>query len=149
MDRRTVLITAGAAAAAGVVAACSPAGSDAATASPSVPGGGGGDGTAAAPSNASGSAGALTVGDIPVGGGVVLPEAAVVVTQPEQGTVKAFSAICTHEGCLVSQVVQDEIICPCHGARFSAVDGSVLQGPAEQPLGEQPVALDGDRIVVG
>lgn len=84
-----------------------------------------------------------------MGGGLVMAEPAIVVTQPEQGVVKAFTAICTHEGCLVAEVVDNEIICPCHGARFSAVDGSVIQGPAQQPLGEQPVILEGDGIVIG
>jgi Rieske Fe-S protein len=90
-----------------------------------------------------------TVGDIPVGGGVIIAEPAIVVTQPVAGTIKAFTAICTHQGCLVGEVVDNQIICPCHGARYSAEDGSVLQGPAEEPLAPSPVLLDGDRIVVG
>ncbi|MEO8330449.1 MAG: Rieske (2Fe-2S) protein, partial [Candidatus Nanopelagicales bacterium] len=41
--------------------------------------------------------------DIPVQGGIVVDEK-FVVTQPEQGTFKAFSAICTHQGCVVNDI---------------------------------------------
>ena len=43
---------------------------------------------------------------VPVGGGVILTKDEVVVTQPEAGTFKAFSAVCTHQGCLVGLVDQ-------------------------------------------
>ncbi len=147
MDRRTVLIAGGVVAAGGAVAACS-AGSGS---SPSTSASTATSSPAPVTDPASGSSAQqlATVGDIPVGGGVILAEPAIVVTQPSAGTVKAFVAVCTHEGCLVAEVVDNVIICPCHGARFSAEDGSVLQGPAEQPLAPQPVILDGDRIVVG
>ena len=62
--------------------------------------------------------------------------------------MKAFSAICTHEGCLVGSVVDNEIICPCHDARFSATDGSVLQGPATEPLAESAVSVQGGNVVL-
>ena len=58
------------------------------------------------------------VSDIPVGGGVIIDDPAVVITQPAEGEVKAFTAICTHQGCLVSEVVDNEIICPCHGSQL-------------------------------
>jgi len=57
-----------------------------------------------------------------------------VVTQPNAGNFKAFSAICTHLGCLVTKVFDGAIYCPCHGSKFSIVDGSVMVGPATQPL---------------
>lgn len=72
--------------------------------------------------------------DVPVGGGHVFGTQKVVVTQPTQGEFKAFSAVCTHQGCLVSSVSGGEIHCPCHGSSFSIKDGSVSGGPAPSPL---------------
>jgi Rieske Fe-S protein len=42
--------------------------------------------------------------DIPVGGGTVFKNEKVVVTQPEAGTFEAFTAVCTHQGCIVKDV---------------------------------------------
>jgi Rieske Fe-S protein len=72
----------------------------------------------------------------------------VVVTQPEQGTFKAFSAVCTHNGCLVNAVESGTIKCPCHGSMFSAADGSVTGGPAGSPLEEKQINVDGDSITL-
>jgi Rieske Fe-S protein len=68
------------------------------------------------------------------------------VTQPEQGTFKAFSAVCTHQNCLVSQVRDGTIDCACHGSRFSITDGSVEQGPATRPLPEERIAVEGNSV---
>ena len=69
-----------------------------------------------------------------VGGGVVYASHGVVVTQPTAGTFKCFSSSCTHQGCTVNKVAAGLIQCPCHGAKFSIVDGSVKAGPATRPL---------------
>ncbi|MFE0929072.1 Rieske (2Fe-2S) protein [Streptomyces mutabilis] len=84
--------------------------------------------------------------DIPVGGGRILTDEKIVVTQPEQGTFKAFSAVCTHQNCLVSQVRDGTIDCACHGSRFSITDGSVEQGPATRPLPEERIAVEGNSV---
>ncbi|HEY6933911.1 MAG TPA: Rieske (2Fe-2S) protein [Marmoricola sp.] len=96
-----------------------------------------------------GRTGPIRTGDIPVGGGVIYPDTQVVVTQPSKGSFKAFSAICTHQGCTVGQVSQGTIDCPCHGSEFSIKDGSVVQGPATRPLPEKRLTVEGDRIRVG
>lgn len=70
--------------------------------------------------------------DIPVGGGVVI-EDKYVVTRPRKNVFRAFSAVCTHQGCPVADVRNGTINCPCHGSRFAITDGSVLEGPAERP----------------
>ena len=85
--------------------------------------------------------------DVPVGGGVVVKADKVVVTQPTKGEFKGFSAVCTHQGCLVSAVAGGTINCTCHGSKFSITDGSVVAGPAKAPLGDARVAVDGAQIV--
>lgn len=72
--------------------------------------------------------------DVPVGGGTVITDKKVVVTQPKAGEFKAFSAVCTHQGCLVNSVSDGTINCPCHGSKFRITDASVAHGPAKKPL---------------
>ena len=67
---------------------------------------------------ASAAGDAIAAADIPVGGGKVFDKLKVVITQPTAGDFKAFSAICTHQGCLVSTVGNGRINCPCHGSSF-------------------------------
>ncbi len=102
---------------------------------------------APAPSDA-GAQGLASVSDVPVGGGVIIDDPAVVITQPTEGDFKAFTAICTHQGCLVSSVESNEILCPCHGSRFSATDGSVIQGPATMPLQPAGITVEGGNVVL-
>ena len=84
--------------------------------------------------------------DVPVGGGVILADAQLVITQPKVGTFKAFSAICTHQGCAVSTVENGTINCPCHGSEFAITDGSVVAGPAPKPLPAQAIKVSGGSI---
>lgn len=94
-----------------------------------------------------GGAGALVQSaDVPEGGGVILADAQVVVTQPKAGQFKCFSAICTHAGCPVSDVT-DTINCTCHGSQFSITDGSVVTPPATQPLPDVAIKVEGGAIV--
>jgi Rieske Fe-S protein len=93
--------------------------------------------------------GSIALADIPVGGGVVVADPPVVVTQPTAGDVKAFTAICPHQGCLVSDVSNNEILCACHGSKFSALDGSVIQGPAVEGLSAAAVSVDGTKVSFG
>ncbi|SDS96314.1 Rieske (2Fe-2S) protein [Actinopolymorpha singaporensis] len=99
-------------------------------------GGGGGDSLA-------------STSQIPVKGGKIFAAQKVVVTQPQQGTFKAFSATCTHRGCTVGDVTGDTIRCRCHGSAFSALDGSVKQGPATRPLPPVKIEVEGSSIKLG
>ena len=135
ISRRGVLATGCALGGAAVLAACGSSGGSAASTS------------AASPADA--GTVLATVGSIPVGGGAVFEGPKVVVTQPQEGTIKGFSAVCPHQGCLVSEVVDNEILCPCHGSLFSAEDGAVIQGPATKGLAAASVSVAGDEIVLG
>jgi len=91
----------------------------------------------------------VALADVPVGGAVSAEVAgvAVLVTQPSEGEVHAFSAVCTHQGCTVTP--GDGVLeCPCHRSVFSLTDAAVQSGPAPEPLGEVAVeVVDGDVVV--
>jgi Rieske Fe-S protein len=108
----------------------------------------GGDTTAESTPTASVSA-SVAAADVPVGGGTILADDLVVVTQPTEGEFKAVTATCTHQGCPVNAIEDGEIICPCHASHYSIEDGSVISGPAPKPLASFPVAVEGDQIVIG
>jgi Rieske Fe-S protein len=86
---------------------------------------------------------------VPVGGAKLYRDDKVVVAQPQQGTFKAFSAVCTHEGCVVDSVQGTTISCPCHGSQFDAVTGAVVQGPATKPLPAVPVKETAGKLTAG
>ena len=133
--RRTVMTGVGAAALAAAVPGCTQYGEGAADPAP-------------ASTPPPGQALAKTA-DIPVGGGKIFEQAKVVVTQPKAGTFKCFSAICTHQSCLVTGVEGGTINCSCHGSKFKVEDGSVANGPAASPLAAQQITVSGDAIQLG
>lgn len=88
--------------------------------------------------------------DVQVGGGTVFADAEVVVTQPNEGEYQGFSAVCTHQGCVVDNVEGGTINCACHGSKFNVADGSVANGPASSPLPKQQVKVNSaGEIVIG
>lgn len=72
----------------------------------------------------------------------------VIVSQPSSGEYKAFSTVCTHQGCQVQVQDSNRIVCPCHGSEFAVSDGSVVHGPAESPLASYPVQVKGGKLFV-
>jgi cytochrome b6-f complex iron-sulfur subunit len=140
LTRRNVLVAgAGTAVGASLLAACG--------------GEGGGTTSTAGSTDAGGtgkSAGPLAkVADIPVGGAVSATGSdgkPVIVSQPSDGEVVAFSAICTHQGCTVAPA--DKILkCPCHGSTYDLATGDNTGGPAPRPLTEIPVKVKGGEVV--
>ncbi|GAA4785011.1 MULTISPECIES: Rieske (2Fe-2S) protein [Streptomyces] len=86
---------------------------------------------------------------VPVGGALLFREQRVVVHRPSEGEYRAFSAQCTHAGCVLDKVEGTEGNCPCHGSRFDVTTGRALVGPATVPLPEVPVRAEGGRLVAG
>jgi Rieske Fe-S protein len=86
--------------------------------------------------------------EIPVGGGTIYKAARVVVTQPARGQYKAFSAVCTHVGCIMSEVANGTIDCPCHGGQYKITNGAVVAGPPPSPLPARPVKIVNGQVVL-
>ena len=105
-------------------------------------------GSSASGSSEPAAAALAATADVPVGGGVVFETEKVVLTQPTAGDFKAFSAVCTHQGCTVASVTDNVIACPCHGSMFDAATGEVVGGPAKAPLPTQEISVDGDQIML-
>ncbi|MBL1084889.1 Rieske (2Fe-2S) protein [Streptomyces actinomycinicus] len=132
-SRRTVLRGAAAAPVAGLgLAAC---------AAP------GGNGQAAATPTAPVDLGADS--EVAKGGAKLYRDHNVVVSRGEDGTLRAYSTVCTHAGCPINKLQGTTLICPCHGSQFDAVTGKVVQAPATEPLTELTVKAAKGRIVAG
>ncbi|MFF9059279.1 Rieske (2Fe-2S) protein [Streptomyces sp. NPDC101213] len=146
--RRTVVAAAGAAGLAAALTACGGSDDDSSASVDSSGAAGGGSGSAAAGGGAAAGAALATTADIPEGGGKVFADRKVVVVQPTAGEYKAYSAVCTHQGCAVKSIADGVINCPCHNSNFSVADGSVKSGPATKPLPEVPISVSGDSITL-
>jgi len=107
-----------------------------------------GSGPSSSPQPASGQPPSLALtSDVPVGGGKILADKKIVITQPRAGSFEAFTAVCTHQGCTVSSVSGGTVNCPCHGSKFSIANGSVVTGPAPSALAPVSIKVQGTSIV--
>ncbi|WP_041974504.1 ubiquinol-cytochrome c reductase iron-sulfur subunit [Geobacter sp. OR-1] len=74
---------------------------------------------------------------------------AAVVIKIKEHEVIAFSAVCTHLGCIVQwQKDKGEFLCPCHAGRYTA-QGAVISGPPPKPLQALPVKVANGTITIG
>ena len=135
ISRRTAIAGAGAAALA--VSGLSACGSESAPAGAAT----------SAPPAGSGAGVSAKVADIPVGGGKIFADAKTVITQPTAGEFKAFSSICTHKQCPVTEVTTT-INCKCHGSKYNLTDGAPANGPATEPLAPKEIKVEGDAVTV-
>jgi Rieske Fe-S protein len=151
--RRGMLAGVGLVGLASAITACGAGASSSTPAAGSAATTAGGAGTAAPAGSAAGGGGSAAAASalaatskIPVGSGTIFPGPQVVVTQPTAGEFKAFSAVCTHMGCIVNQISNGTIDCPCHGSQYSITTGDVVSGPAPRPLPAKQIKVSGDSI---
>jgi Rieske Fe-S protein len=146
VDRRGVIRAACGGCAALALSACggssSPQGSSGGTTAPS-PATSGSSPTAAAAATA-----IAKLTDIAVGSSISAKSGGrpLLVARPTETTVVAFSAICTHQGCTV-EAAGKTFACPCHGSKYDAFTGAVINGPAPAPLHPFAVAIKGGEVV--
>lgn len=76
------------------------------------------------------------------------------VVRDTDGSLTAFSPLCTHLGCAYQWQTKagpsqrGAFVCPCHGSAFSQT-GQVITGPANRPLDRYQVKREGTRIWLG
>jgi len=74
----------------------------------------------------------------------------VIVIHTKAGGIKAFSAICTHLGCIVAwNARKTSIECPCHDGYFNPVTGAVVSGPPPKPLTQYQVINRDGKVLIG
>lgn len=107
------------------------------------------------PSKAGSYAGPISVGkveDFPPGTGKVVNvyDKPVIIVNTQAGGIKAFSAICTHLGCIVFWDKPKKVIhSPCHDGLFNPVTGNVVAGPPPRPLPLYELAIRDGQVYVG
>lgn len=106
---------------------------------------GGGDDSASEPPT-SGTP-LASVDEVPVGGGLILGDQKIVLTQPTAGEFKGFTAVCTHQGNTMTSVEDGQILCSFHGSSFSVETGAVEGGPASSALAGVAIRVEGDQIL--
>ena len=67
--------------------------------------------------------------------GIIVEDEKIAAFRDNSGELHIYSAVCTHLGCIVSwNPLEKSFDCPCHGSRFSASSGKVINGPAISPI---------------
>jgi thiosulfate dehydrogenase [quinone] large subunit len=117
---------------------------------PSPSGSGGGSQQASSQAPSSGSQTSLPSDAVKIGPSSRLPDGQAatyrdpstqqpdIVIRNSDGSLVAFSAVCTHAGCTVGYE-SGQIVCPCHGGTYSATTGQVTGGPPPTPLARRKV----------
>lgn len=65
------------------------------------------------------------------------------------GGYAAYSKVCTHAGCMVSNQEGRTLVCPCHFGKFDPVEGAVVTGgPPPRPLPQLPITLSSNGYLI-
>lgn len=82
------------------------------------------------------------------GGWLLITQAQVIAVNVDGTTIRAFSSVCTHEGCSTNWQFSGGIFeCTCHGSRFNT-SGQVVRGPALTNLPEYAVSRSGNTVTI-
>ncbi|MEW5961691.1 MAG: Rieske (2Fe-2S) protein, partial [Chloroflexota bacterium] len=93
-----------------------------------------------------------TVNDFPLNSGQVMSvnDEPVIIVNTKAGGIKAYSAICTHLGCICYWHEQRQVIqSPCHDGRFNPLNGAVISGPPPRPLPPYELEIVDGQVYVG
>lgn len=73
-----------------------------------------------------------------------------VLVRRNSGDYVMYSAECTHQGCTVSYKTGDGgyLACPCHNSVYDLEDGTVVSGPADEPLAKLGVKVEKGKILL-
>ncbi|MDT6985684.1 Rieske (2Fe-2S) protein [Streptomyces lusitanus] len=85
--------------------------------------------------------------EVPAGGAKLYRDHNVVVGRGEDGSLTAYSTVCTHAGCPINKLDGTRLVCPCHGSEFDATTGKVLREPAVAPLKPLVVEVKNGTLV--
>ncbi|MGY0066637.1 Rieske (2Fe-2S) protein [Streptomyces sp. QTS137] len=85
--------------------------------------------------------------EVAPGSGKLFRDHDIVVSRDEDGSLTAYSTLCTHASCPVNQLKGTKLICPCHGSEFDATTGKVLREPAVASLTRLSVEVRNGTIV--
>ncbi|WAX82060.1 Rieske (2Fe-2S) protein [Streptomyces sp. KMM 9044] len=98
------------------------------------------------PSQPAGPVGLGTEGEVAPGSSKPFRDHDIVVSRDGNGSFTAYSTLCTHASCPISQLEGTKPICPCHGSEFDATAGKGLREPAA-PLTPLSVEVRNGTIV--
>lgn len=65
----------------------------------------------------------------------------------ENNRIKIFSSRCSHLGCRINKIENNELVCPCHGSIYN-LNGQVIKGPAQNSLKMVKFKVERNRIDV-
>lgn len=96
---------------------------------------------------------AITLEELPPGASLQLAVGAsqVLIHRETDDTLHAFSAVCTHQGCIVGVNEADAsapFICPCHASNFDKLTGDAVAGPAQRPLTRHDTLVENGWVLV-
>lgn len=95
---------------------------------------------------------AIELEQLPTGGAIQLAVGSnqVLIYRDPDNTLYAYSAVCTHQGCIVgvSDEASEPFKCPCHASRFDKITGEAVAGPANLPLTKHEASVENGWILV-